>query len=240
MEDLVVSRRPAVAEPIIALKGIVKAYATPAGTFLALKGVDLRIEKGEFLAVVGKSGSGKSTLLNMITGIDRPSSGEVIAVGAGLHRMSEAQAADWRGRSVGIVFQFFQLLPTLTIAENLMLAMDFCKKIPAGDRRRRALALLEKVGIARQANKLPSMLSGGEQQRAAVARAMANDPPLIVADEPTGNLDSETSQAVVGLLRSEAAEGKTVVVVTHDRDMAAGADRTISLADGLVVAESRP
>jgi putative ABC transport system ATP-binding protein len=225
------------AESFITLQNVVKTYTTPAGSFKALKGINLRIKPGEFMAVVGKSGSGKSTLLNMLTGIDRPTSGEVIAGQTALQQLSEGQTARWRGRNVGIVFQFFQLLPTLTIVENIVLAMDFCKTIPVRQRKPRALELLDQVGIAEQAYKLPAMLSGGEQQRAAIARALANDPPIIVADEPTGNLDSETANAVFQLLQAQASAGKTVVVVTHDRDLAAQVDRTIALADGRIVQE---
>ncbi len=223
---------------LITLQNVVKTYTTPAGSFKALKGINLQIKPGEFVAVVGKSGSGKSTLLNMLTGIDRPTSGEVVAGPTALHQLSEGQTARWRGRHVGIVFQFFQLLPTLTIVENIVLAMDFCKTIPVRQRKPRALELLDQVGIAEQAYKLPAMLSGGEQQRAAIARALANDPPIIVADEPTGNLDSETATAVFQLLHIQALAGKTVVVVTHDRDLAAQVDRTIALADGRIVQES--
>jgi putative ABC transport system ATP-binding protein len=224
-------------ETHIELRNVAKTYVSPAGSFEALRGIDLRIGKGEFLAVVGKSGSGKSTLLNMLTGIDRPSSGEVLVGRTSLHRLSEGKTASWRGRNVGIVFQFFQLLPTLTIAENVMLSMDFCASYPALERGPRALELLRRVGIAEQANKLPATLSGGQQQRAAIARAMANDPPVIVADEPTGNLDTETAAAVFDLLEAEARSGKTVIVVTHDRDLVAKVDRRIALVDGRVAGE---
>lgn len=219
-------------EWFITLQNVVKTYVTPAGSFQALRGIDLQIRKGEFMAVVGKSGSGKSTLLNMLTGIDRPTSGEVIAGQTAIHQLSEGQTARWRGRNVGIVFQFFQLLPTLTIVENLMLAMDFGKAFPVRERRSRALELLKQVGIAEQAYKLPAMLSGGQQQRVAIARALANDPPILVADEPTGNLDTETAAAVFQLLKAQASAGKTVILVTHDRDLAAQVHRTITLVDG--------
>jgi putative ABC transport system ATP-binding protein len=228
----------AAAEPLIMLRNVVKTYTTPAGSFKALRGIDLEIRKGELMAVVGRSGSGKSTLLNMLTGIDRPTSGEVIAGRTAIHQMSEGKTAGWRGRNVGIVFQFFQLLPTLTVVENIMLAMDFCKTIAVRERRPRALGLLDQVGIAKQAHKLPAMLSGGEQQRVAIARAMANDPPIIVADEPTGNLDTETATAVYQLLQAQASAGKTVIVVTHDQDLAAQVDRTIVLVDGRIVREN--
>ncbi len=225
-------------DSIIRLENVVKTYTTPAGSFQALKGIDLRIKRGEFTAVVGKSGSGKTTLLNMLTGIDRPTSGTVTAGRTAIHEMNEGKIARWRGKSVGIVFQFFQLLPTLSVAENVMLAMDFGRVFPPRERRRRALALLERVGIAPHAHKLPAMLSGGEQQRAAIARAMANDPPILVADEPTGNLDTHTASAVIELLHAQAGEGKTVVVVTHDRDWAGQADRTVTLVDGLISREA--
>jgi putative ABC transport system ATP-binding protein len=229
---------PKQAEALITLQNVVKTYVTPAGSFEALRGVELSIKKGEFMAVVGKSGSGKSTLLNMLTGIDRPTSGEVIVGKTAIHRLSEGKTARWRGLNVGIVFQFFQLLPTLTVVENIMLSMDFCKVFPARERKPRALELLNRVGIVEQAYKLPAMLSGGEQQRVAIARAMANDPPIIVADEPTGNLDTETATAVFQLLHAQASAGKTVIVVTHDQDLAAQVSRTITLVDGRIVKEN--
>jgi len=222
---------------LIELRQVVKTYESAAGKFTALKGVDLQVKPGEFVAVVGKSGSGKSTLLNMLTGIDRPTSGEVIAGQTAIHQLSEGKTARWRGRNVGIVFQFFQLLPTLTVVENIMLAMDFCKIFPVSERKPRALDLLNQVGVAEQAYKLPAMLSGGEQQRVAIARAMANDPPIIVADEPTGNLDTQTATAVFQLLQAQASTGKTVIVVSHDRDLAAQVNRTITLVDGRIVKE---
>ncbi|MBI5351996.1 MAG: ABC transporter ATP-binding protein [Chloroflexi bacterium] len=195
----------------------------------------MQVDAGEFVAVVGKSGSGKSTLINMITGIDTPSSGEVFVASTAVHGMDQEQLAVWRGRNVGIIFQFFQLLPTLTVAENIILPMDFCNTFPVKERRERALSLLEKVGIAEQADKLPSDLSGGQQQRAAIARALANDPPLIVADEPTGNLDSQTSDAVMQLFANLALEGKTVLMVTHERDLTRYFTRSIILSDGVIV-----
>jgi putative ABC transport system ATP-binding protein len=186
------------------------------------------------VAVVGRSGSGKSTLLNLVAGIDRPTSGTVAVGGTGLHDLSHDRLATWRGRTVGVVFQFFQLLPTLTAAENVMLPMDFSGAFPARERRRRALDLLDRVGVRDQADKLPATLSGGQQQRVAIARALANDPPLIVADEPTGNLDSETSAAIFALFGALARDGKTVVIVTHEREAVSGAGRTVTIADGRV------
>ena len=220
---------------LIELRHVNKAYAVAGGSFLALKNVDMQADAGEFVAVVGKSGSGKSTLINMITGIDTPTSGEVFVASAPVHEMDQEQLAVWRGRNVGIVFQFFQLLPTLTVAENIILPMDFCNTFPVNERQARAISLLEKVGIAEQADKLPSDLSGGQQQRAAIARALANDPPVLVADEPTGNLDSQTSDAVMQLFANLAAEGKTVVMVTHERDLTQYFTRSITLSDGMLV-----
>jgi putative ABC transport system ATP-binding protein len=220
--------------PLIHLARVTKKYETPAGEFSALKGVDLEIGAGEFVAIVGKSGSGKSTLLNMVAGIDRPSSGSVTVGGTAIQDLKPNPLAAWRGSTVGIVFQFFQLLPTLTAVENVMLPMDFRGTLPARRRRDRALDLLGRVGVAEQADKLPSALSGGEQQRVAIARALANDPPVILADEPTGNLDSATGGAVLALFGELARDGKTVVVVTHERDATSLVSRTVTLADGLV------
>jgi len=221
---------------LIDLRGVTKAYDIAAGKFWALKGIDMQIGVGEFVAVVGKSGSGKSTLINVITGIDTPTSGEVFVAATAVHALSQEQLAVWRGKNVGIVFQFFQLLPTLTVVENVTLPMDFCNSYPARERRDRAMSLLEKVGILEQAGKLPSDLSGGQQQRAAIARALANDPALLVADEPTGNLDSQTAQAVMQLFADLAAEGKTVVMVTHERDLNRYFTRSILLVDGEILA----
>jgi putative ABC transport system ATP-binding protein len=217
---------------VITLQQLTKTYPTPAGPFPALRELDLEIHAGEFVTIVGRSGSGKSTLLNMLGGIDRPTSGRITVAGTELQAMGPDALATWRGRQVGIVFQFFQLLPTLTAAENIMLPMDFSGALPANQRRRRALELLEKVEVADQADKLPNALSGGQQQRVAIARALANDPPLILADEPTGNLDSETGAAVLRLFGELAAAGKTVVMVTHERDAGARVNRIVSLADG--------
>jgi len=217
---------------MISLQQVSKTYETPAGKFSALKQIDLEIRPGEFVGVVGKSGSGKSTLLNMLAGIDRPSSGSVAVAGAEIHALSENKLAVWRGRNVGFVFQFFQLLPTLTAAENVMLPMDFSKSLPFRERRQRALGLLERVAVARHADKLPATLSGGEQQRVAIARALANEPPLVLADEPTGNLDSVTATAILDLFRDMADHGTTVVIATHEADIARVIDRTIEISDG--------
>jgi putative ABC transport system ATP-binding protein len=223
---------------IIRLDGATKSFGGRGGQlFPALRGVSLRVAAGDFIAVLGKSGSGKSTLLNLIAGIDRPTSGEIQAAGADLNRLGENKMALWRGRNIGVVFQFFQLLPTLTVEENVLLAMDFVAKIPASNRRARARELLALVGLSDQAAKLPSALSGGQQQRAAIARALANDPPIVLADEPTGNLDSETAGAVVELFDGLIAQRKTLLIVTHDDKLASRAHRVIQLKDGLIFAD---
>jgi putative ABC transport system ATP-binding protein len=223
------------AAALIALRGISKTYPSPAGAFSALSAVDLTIQRGEFVGVVGQSGSGKSTLLNLLAGIDRPSSGEIVIDGQALHALSEKQLSAWRGRAVGIVFQFFQLLPTLTVAENVMLPMDFAKRWPARERRPRALALLERLGVAAQADKLPGALSGGQQQRVAVARALANEPAIVLADEPTGNLDSRTARGLLDILGDLVRSGQTVVMVTHEHAAMDHATRIVTLADGCIV-----
>jgi putative ABC transport system ATP-binding protein len=220
---------------IIALRGVTKSYRTAAGEYPVLKDIDLSIEAGEFVSIVGKSGSGKTTLLNMITGIDRPTAGEVWVNHTAFHTLSEGQMAHWRGRNLGIVFQFFQLLPTLTVLENIMLPMDFCGKVPYRERKLRALQLLELVGLADQAGKLPLALSGGQQQRVAISRGLANDPPVLIADEPTGNLDSKTAESVFELFNELAAQGKSVVLVTHDSSLASRTHRTALIADGEIV-----
>ena len=216
----------------IDLQDVVKTYRTGAGEVAVLRDITLTVRTGEFVSVVGPSGSGKSTLLNMITGVDRPTSGEVIVGGAPVHTMSENQLARWRGRQVGFIFQFFQLLPTLTVLENVMLPMDFCAMYRRRERRQRALDLLGQVGIAQHADKLPNALSGGEQQRAAIARALANDPPLVVADEPTGNLDTSTAAEVFALFEALVEQGKTLMVVTHDRGISTRTKRVLHLLDG--------
>jgi len=224
-------------EHLIELQKVVKTYETEAGDFTALKDIDLEVDTGEFVAVIGKSGSGKSTLINMITGIDRPTSGEVLVGDTTVHKLSEGKLAEWRGRNVGVIFQFFQLLPTLTVVENVMLPMDFCHMYSMRERRERAMYLLEQVGVAEHAHKLPSAVSGGEQQRVAIARAVANDPPILAADEPTGNLDSKTAESVFQLFERLVDEGKTILMVTHDRDLARRATRTVILSDGEIMEE---
>ena len=223
--------------PAIQVGDVVKTYPLAAGEFIAVDHLSLDIVRGEFVAIVGRSGSGKTTLLNLLAGIDRPTSGTVRAAGADLGSLSESGLAAWRGRNVGLVFQFFQLLPTLTVVENVMLPMDFAKKIPTGERRDRAQKLLERVGVGDQAGKLPATLSGGQQQRAAIARALANNPPLLLADEPTGNLDSVTAGAVLELFADLNAEGRTIVVVTHETDIRSIAGRQVTLQDGRVVTD---
>ncbi len=219
----------------IELRSVSKVHPVEGGGFAALRDVDLAIGRGEFVAVVGKSGSGKSTLLNLVAGIDRPSGGEILVGETRVDELGESRLAAWRGSHVGVVFQFFQLLPTLTVLENVVLPMDLCGTHPRREARVRALALLDEVGIAAQAKKLPSSLSGGEQQRAAIARALANDPPLLVADEPTGNLDSRTAADVLSLLARTSAAGKTVLMVTHERDVTGLVDRVVTLSDGRIV-----
>jgi putative ABC transport system ATP-binding protein len=222
---------------LIDVRQAVKRYESAAGALTALKGVNLQITPGEFVAVIGKSGSGKSTLLNIIAGIDHLTSGEVIVGGTAVHLLRERQIAPWRGRTIGVIFQFFQLLPTLTVVENVMLPMDFCHVFTLRERRERALYLLEQVDLAEHAHRLPTALSGGQQQRVAIARALANDPPILLADEPTGNLDSRTAEAVFSLFTDLVDTGKTILMVTHDADLARQVTRAIILGDGEVINE---
>ncbi len=225
-------------DSLVSLNRVSKKFEIPSGSFTALNNISLKVQQGEFVAVVGKSGSGKSTLINMITGIDTPSSGEIVVAGTAVHSLKQEQLSLWRGKDIGVIFQFFQLLPTLTVVENIMLPMDFCKTYPARERRERAMSLLSKVGIPEQADKLPSDLSGGQQQRAAIARALANNPPILVADEPTGNLDSQTSDAVIRLFSGLVQEGKTIIMVTHERDLSRYFTRTIMLGDGSIISDT--
>jgi putative ABC transport system ATP-binding protein len=209
-----------------------KCYDTGAGQFNALLPLDLSFRAGEFVGLVGPSGSGKSTLLNLLGGIDHPSSGRVTIAGATLGELSESEMADFRGNNIGIVFQFFQLVPTLTVLENVILAMDFVGAIPRNQRGKRAIDLLDQMGIRRHADKLPAKLSGGEQQRVAIARALANDPPILIADEPTGNLDSENSDRITSLFAECAAAGRLVIVATHETQKLDHFSRIIALKDG--------
>jgi len=223
--------------PLIELHEVIKTYESAAGVFTALKGLDLQVDAGEFVSIIGKSGSGKSTLINMVTGIDRPTSGRVFVGGAAVHTFSEEQIAIWRGYTIGVIFQFFQLLPTLTAVENVMLPMDYSRVYTREERPERAMMLLERVGMADYAHKLPAELSGGQQQSIAIARALANDPPVITADEPTGNLDSKTAEAIIELFEQLTGNGKTILMVTHDKELAERAERTIVLADGEIVGD---
>ena len=222
---------------LIELRKVQKVYSTAAGPFNTLKDINLQVDRGEFVAVIGKSGSGKSTLINMITGIDRPTTGQVFIGDTAIHTLKEGQLAAWRGRTIGIIFQFFQLLPTLSVIENVMLPMDFCRLYSMRERKERAMHLLEQVEMAEQADKLPAALSGGQQQRVAIARALATDPPILVADEPTGNLDSKTAASVFHLFESLVAGGKTILMVTHDQDLAKRATRTVIISDGQIIEE---
>ncbi len=219
---------------LVQVKDVIKSFKVGDGEITILKGISFDVENGEFVSIVGPSGNGKSTLLNMITGIDRPSDGEVIVTGREVHKMSENQLAAWRGQNVGIIFQFFQMLPALSLLQNVILPMDFANKYSAKERRERAMHLLDIVGLADQAEKLPSMVSGGQQQRAAIARALANDPPLLVADEPTGNLDQRTARDVFDLFNRLIEEGKTMLMVTHDKELARQVPRVVEITDGKI------
>ncbi len=224
---------------LIRLTDVVKTYDTGEVPFTALRGVNLDVSAGEFVGLIGKSGSGKTTLINMITGIDHPTSGAVVIGGEPVHTYNENRLAIWRGKTIGVVFQFFQLLPTLTVIENVMLPMDFCNVHRPDERPAVAMELLEQIEMADQANKLPSALSGGQQQRVAIARALANDPPIIAADEPTGNLDSKTADAVFSAFERLVEQGKTIVMVTHDNDLASRVSRALHVADGEIVEDRR-
>jgi len=221
-------------DAIIQVKDVIKRFKVGDSEVTILKQISFEVNNGEFVSIVGPSGNGKSTLLNMITGIDRPSEGEIIATGREIHNMSENQLAGWRGENVGIIFQFFQMLPALSLLQNVVLPMDFANKYTSKERRERAMNLLELVGLADQADKLPSMVSGGQQQRAAIARALANDPPLLIADEPTGNLDSRTAGDIFDLFSQLVDQGKTMVMVTHDKDLAQRVPRRIEITNGRI------
>lgn len=223
----------------VILENVSKGYETGAGRFNALSPLDLGLDAGEFVGLVGPSGSGKSTLLNLISGIDHPSVGQVSIAGEAIYRLSESRLADFRGQNIGIVFQFFQLVPTLTVLENVMLAMDLVGSIPKGLRKTRALSLLDQMGVKRHQDKVPAKLSGGEQQRVAIARALANDPPILVADEPTGNLDSENSDMIMKLFEDCANDGRVVVVATHETSRLDCFSRIIALADGAVTRDEK-
>ena len=222
-------------QPLIELRNVVKTYNSLAGSVTALQGIDLQVYPGEFLVVTGKSGSGKTTLVNMVTGLDRSTSGEIWVAGAPLHRFSTEKAARLRGKTMGVVFQSFELLPTLTVLQNVMLPMDFAWRYSLREQRQRAMQLLEQVDIPEHARKMPTALSGGQQQRLAIARAMANDPAILVADEPTGSLDSGTANAVIDIFEELISQGRTILMVTHDRDIAKRGSRIITLSDGEIV-----
>ena len=226
------------AAPVIQLHQVVKRFKTAAGEYIGLRGVDVDIMPGQFVAIVGKSGSGKSTMLNMITGIDHPTSGEVIVNGVNIYKMTESERSLWRGHNLGIVFQFFQLLPMLTLLENTMLPMDYTNTFSLAERPERAMELLKMVGLQEQAHKLPAAVSSGQQQAAAIARAMATDPPIIVADEPTGNLDSRSAEEIIELFNQLVLQGKTILLVTHDASITKRTNRTLIIADGMIINET--
>jgi len=224
--------------PMIQLRQVVKRFKTAAGEYIGLNGVDVDILAGQFVAIVGKSGSGKSTMLNMMTGIDHPTSGEVLVNGVNIYKMSESERSLWRGHNLGIVFQFFQLLPMLSLLENTMLPMDFCNAFSPAERPERAFELLKMVGLQEHANKLPAAVSNGQQQAAAIARALATDPPIIVADEPTGNLDSRSSEEIIELFYQLVLQGKTIILVTHDPSITKRTTRTLIISDGKIINET--
>ncbi|HEY9075059.1 MAG TPA: ABC transporter ATP-binding protein [Anaerolineaceae bacterium] len=225
-------------KPLVEINGVYKVFHTPAGNFTALKNINAQFYPGEFVAVVGKSGSGKSTLANMITGIDHPTKGSVRIADTVIHKLNESQMSIWRGKNLGVVFQFFQLLPMLTLLENVMLPMDFCQIYPASERETRAMELLRLVGLADLADHLPEAVSGGQQQSAAIARALANDPPILIADEPTGNLDSRTADSVFEIFTSLVERGRTIIMVTHDPILASRTGRILHIVDGELFADS--
>lgn len=225
-------------EKIVEIRNIQKDYEVGGGSISVLKDLSFAVDSGEFVAITGPSGNGKSTLLNMITGIDHPTRGEVLVNGSPVHQMSENQLARWRGENIGIIFQFFQLLPALSLEQNVQMPMEFAGKFSRKERRERARHLLDLVGLADQAQKLPGTVSGGQQQRAAIARALANDPPLLIADEPTGNLDSKTAGAVFDLFLNFADQGKTILMVTHDVNLVNQIPRIVEIRDGIIYCDS--
>jgi len=223
---------------IVELVDVQKSYQVGGGEVPVLKGLSLAVEPGEFIAITGPSGNGKSTLLNMITGIDHPNSGDVLVNGAQVNKMSENELATWRGENIGIIFQFFQLLPALSLEQNVQMPMEFAGKFTRKERRERSLHLLDLVGLSDQAHKLPGMVSGGQQQRAAIARALANDPPLLIADEPTGNLDSNTAGTIFELFQQLVEQGKTLLMVTHDGNLVKRIPRIVEIRDGFIYCDS--
>ena len=224
-------------DSLIQMQGIFKVFHTGAGEFTALDNINLDFYRGEFVGIVGKSGSGKSTLANMITGIDHPSRGNIVIEGQVINKMNESQMSVWRGNNLGIVFQFYQLLPMLSLLENVMLPMDFCSRYSVSERESRARELLAVVGLQEYADKLPAMISGGQQQSVAIARALANDPPIVIADEPTGNLDTHTAESIFNLFCRLVDQGKTIIMVTHDPALAVRTNRVVKLSDGKVMVE---
>ena len=224
----------------ISIEHVSRSYRLGAAEVAALRDVSLKIGQGELVAITGRSGSGKSTLLNLISGIDRPTGGRIEVNGTDLGGLSESRLSQFRGSHVGIVFQFFELIPTLTALENVLLPMDLVGRVPRAERRRRATLLLDQVGLSGHEQKLPSRLSGGEQQRVAVARALANDPPVLVADEPCGNLDADNSARVMAIFRRCAAEGRAVVVATHERMDEPCYQRVLHLEEGRLAAQAAP
>ena len=223
---------------LIDMKNVRKKFKSGGGEFTALRGIDLIFNKGEFVSIIGKSGSGKSTMMNMITGIDHPSSGKVFVSGQDIHKMTESQMSFWRGVNLGIVFQFFQLMPMLSLLENVILPMDYCNIYPGSERKNRALELLEMVGLQDQADKLPALVSTGQQQSAAIARALATDPPIIIADEPTGNLDSRSARLILDMFAEMSTQGKTILIVTHDPSITKLTGRNLVISDGEIVNET--
>lgn len=232
LDDRQATSRPSIGQALIQVRDVVKVYPSPSGEFTALRGISLDVAKGEFLAVVGKSGAGKTTFVNMITGVDHLTSGEVWVDGIAVHQMNESQLALWRGRRLGVVYQSFHLLPGLSLLDNVLLPMDFCGVYKPRQSRERAMSLLEQVGLDEHARKLPAQISGGQQQRVAIARALANDPSVIVADEPTGRLDSLTAEIIFEIFQNLVSQGKTIVMVTHDHSLIQRVSRAVSIRDG--------